>query len=308
MPALLSELDDPLYAGKLEILENLAVEPPAALLLEGGTERLRLAAGKYWAMLQNCPQAQTRMRQGEKPVPCCNCATCRQIANEDWIDLLIFDGRISNRLDEEKPGLIRAMRMENMRELRSRLASAPRGEGKRVILLQGIGATREEAQNSLLKVLEEPAPHNLFVLLVGQRQQILPTLVSRSFCLALPWRSSVDGQPPEELADLLAQMENFLLSGRGFLDKIAQKGKLDANQAALLVLELQKALVRAMTKSDSAKKTGLDTVFARLDARGIATASRWLSESLDMLGPGVAPARIMEALASRLFLLCRQSA
>lgn len=308
MSSLLPELDQPLYASALQILGRLAMQPPPVLLLEGATADVRMAAGKYWAMLHNCRQAHEKLLAGEAVEPCMICPSCRQIVAEDFTDLHIFDGRISNRMDEEKPGPIRAMRMENMRELKGQLASKPRGSGKRVILMQGIGVTREEAQNCLLKTLEEPSPYNLFVLLTTQRQQLLPTLVSRSFCLTLPWTGSADGAPEGEIAEWLTQLENFLATGRGFLDKAAQKGQMDSALAANLVLETQKSLARAMANVNMEAQRPMDALFGKLPPAALVSASRWLAESLDMLEPGVSSARVMEALATRLFLLCRKAA
>lgn len=307
MPELLPELEKPLYANALDMLGRLAIHPPPVLLLEGATADVRMAAGKYWAMIHNCRQTQAKLQAGHACRPCMTCQECRQIVSEEYTDLHIFDGRISNRMDEEKPGPIRAMRMENMRELKGLLASRPRGRGKRVILLQGIGITREEAQNSLLKTLEEPASGNLFVLLATQRQQVLPTLVSRSFCLTLPWTGSCDATPDGEAADWLVQMENFLKTGQGFLDKISRKGQVDQVLAGSILLEMQKSLARAMSKKKMEAQRPLDGLFGKLSAAGLVSVSRWIGESLDMLEPGVSPARVMEALATRLFLLCRQS-
>ena len=83
--------------------------------------------------------------------------------------------------------------MQRVRELKSRLRDAPHGQGRRVVLLMGLSLNRDEAANALLKALEEPSPTTVFVLLAPQREQLLPTLVSRSFCLTLPGRTAGRG-------------------------------------------------------------------------------------------------------------------
>ena len=304
MSALLPELEGPALARQRALLCRLSRNAPRTLLIEGASETIRLEAGKYWAMLHNCPDSLATLQNGGEGAPCLDCAVCRQIALGEWNDLEIFDGRISNRQDEENPGPIKALRMENIRELKSLLASSPRGSGRRVILAQGIGISREEAQNSLLKVLEEPAPYNLFVLLVTQRRQILPTLVSRSFCLTFPWTGSE--KEGADSAQYAAELGNFLATGQGFLEKMAQKGQMDASRAGQLVHEMQKAIVRAAAGKGSDQKNSLAAFFGRLNALEIARVSIWLSESFEMLDLGVAPARVLEGLATRLFMLGRK--
>ena len=163
------------------VLDNLGAAPPQVLLLEGGSEAQRMDTARYWAMRINCPTA------GTTGTPCLACPSCQQIAAGEHLDLAAYDGRISNREDEENPGPVRAFNMERVRELKVRLRDAPHGQGRRVVLLMGLSLTRDEASNALLKALEEPSNTTVFVLLAPQREQLLPTLVSRSFCLTLPW-------------------------------------------------------------------------------------------------------------------------
>lgn len=304
MASLLPVLDHPEYEPAKKILSRLAANPPQTLLLEGATEETRLQLGKYWAMLHNCNNSS--IGDAARIQPCMTCQECRLIATGELRDLQIFDGRISNRQDEENPDIVKSLRMENIRELKTVLASKPQSSGKRVILVQGMGITREEAQNSLLKVLEDPVPHNLFVLLVSQRQQILPTLVSRSFCLSLPWN---DASAPvqRDSSVLFDEFGLFLENGRGLLDKLGQKGQLDATSASLLIFEFQKSLVRVMAASKI--ETSCDRAFTKLSnfPQKIFSVSKWLSDSLEMLELGVAPARVLEALATRLYVLLRQS-
>lgn len=278
-------------------LAQLALAAPQCLLLEGGTEQGRLNLATYWAMTANCPQALASQATGEAARPCGECQTCRQITANEHADLLIYDGRIANKTDEEKPGPIRALRMENMRELKSLAGTAPHGPGKRIAIFQGLTLAREEAMNSLLKTLEEPSAHTRFVLLTPQRAQLLPTLVSRSFCMTLPWTGS-DGQAGKwdgELAD-------FLTGDAGFLDRVAGRTALDAQEAGEILLACQRSLVRCL---GGKKTTALDKILAPLAAepRKSALAGDWLTEAQEMLACAVNPGRVIEAFCSRLYIL-----
>ena len=278
------------------VLDNLGAAPPQVLLLEGGSEAQRMDTARYWAMRINCPTA------GTTGTPCLACPSCQQIAAGEHLDLAAYDGRISNREDEENPGPVRAFNMERVRELKVRLRDAPHGQGRRVVLLMGLSLTRDEASNALLKALEEPSNTTVFVLLAPQREQLLPTLVSRSFCLTLPWPDChADDPAMQPWEDALAQ---FLVQGQGFLDKVAGKGAIDASGATRLLLCCQKAMSRILSGRHNPARP-LDAALVLLHGKGRAAACQWFAEAQEALNYGVTPARVLETLAARLFALRR---
>ena len=280
------------------VLDNLGTAPPQVLLLEGGSEAQRMDIARYWAARINCPTADAT------GTPCLSCPSCQQIAAGEHLDLAAYDGRISNREDEENPGPVRAFNMERVRELKVRLRDAPHGQGRRVVLLMGLSLTRDEASNALLKALEEPSNTTVFVLLAPQREQLLPTLVSRSFCLTLPWPDChADDPEMQPWEDALAQ---FLVQGQGFLDKVAGKGAIDASGATRLLLCCQKAMSRIISGGHNPARP-LDAALIALHGKSRAAACQWFAEAQDALNYGVTPARVLEALAARLFTLRRLS-
>lgn len=287
--------DFTVYRDQLAILDSLAENPPQSLLLEGGAAEGRFNVALYWAMTANCEAIRTGMASH----PCLHCPTCHQILAREYPDMLLFDGRIGNRQDEENPGLIRALNMLNMRQLKSALGAQPRSAVKRVVIIDGMSVVREEALNSLLKVLEEPSPHTLFTLLTPLRDQILPTLVSRSLCVTLPWKNGEE----REIPALAEELGAFLQTGHGFLNTIAAKGALDANLAKSLLLACQNALIKSL--ANRPPQTSLERFFTILSKNPAAlTQTRhWLAEAGEMLELGVNPARCMEGLASRLHTL-----
>jgi DNA polymerase-3 subunit delta' len=82
------------------------------------------------------------------------------------------------------------------------LAYAPSIGRKRVYLLENAETLNEAAANSLLKVLEEPPPYALFLLLAPHPARVLPTIVSRSQVIRLR------PAPVEELAAYLRDSRN----------------------------------------------------------------------------------------------------
>lgn len=288
-----SSVPDPdFWAKELQKLRSLGKSVPQTLLIEGSTGELRFNFAIYWALLPNCPEVEKH--QG---APCLKCSVCRQIMAKECSDILFFDGRISNREEDEAPGIIHALNMDNMRKLKAVLGSEPRTVRKRVVIIDGLTMLREEALNSLLKTLEEPSLGTLFVLLAPLREQILPTLVSRSICFTLPWKKLK--------SDAIHAFENslgdFLLTGKGFLQDISAKGAMDAKSAEELLLACQRALLNAL----AAKRPGslLDKFFATVSTNphAVAQTGYWMDEAQQMLAAGVTPARCLEAFATRLF-------
>jgi len=279
-----------------QILLPLADTPPQVLLLEGGTENARAAMARWWAALLNCP---ARSSQG----PCLNCTDCLQIGAGEHLDLIAVDGRISNKEDEENPGPVRALTMDRIQILRRQLGEAPHGAGRRVVIMAGLEAQiRTVAANALLKTLEDPSEHAVFVLLAPQREQLLPTLVSRSWVLTLPWPTTAESSPTaQEWEDALAR---FLEEGTGWFERTAARG-LELACVQELLLSCQKALAAVLAGHAD---RGLARCFAaRLDANGIHAAGALLGRMQDVLQYAVNPnpALAADALATGLYALLR---
>jgi len=165
------------------------------------------------------------------------------------------------------------------------------------VLLMGVEQNRSNAANALLKALEEPSPSSCFVLLAAQREQLLPTLVSRSLCLTLPWPDSLSRDPalqPWEEALAL-----FITSGRGLFERTGARNALDARLAGQILLACQKSMSRVMSGNDDAL-CPLDTALALLPREKRVQCCFWFNEAQEALGFNVTPARVLEALAARL--------
>ena len=274
-------------------LFRLLAQPPQVLLFEGGTEAERTALARYWAALQHC--------QHLADEPCFHCPACVQIADNVHLDVLAYDGRISNKEDEENPSAVRALTIDNMRQLKSRLRDSPHGQGKRVVLLTGMN-NRDEAANALLKVLEEPSATTIFVLLCPQREQLLPTLVSRAWVLTLPWPDTRALDPAlRPWQDALA---SFIQHGQGWLEKTAQKNAVNPLLAADILLACQKALSQSLSSSVDSLSPPLVQLFAAKTIEQRSQAACLIDEAQEALHSNVNPARVLDYLATSLFVLC----
>ena len=291
----LEAVSGPAFQSVRERLDSLGAAPPQVLLLEGGSEAARTDAALYWACRCSCPSAR------QTGTPCLSCPTCRQIAAFEYLDLIALDGRISNKEDKENPGKIRALSMDNVRGLKSVISDPPHNPGLRVVILAGIETTRTEAANALLKALEEPSPSTLFVLLTPQREQILPTLVSRSFCFTLPWPDPE--QADAETAALQDSIADFLETGRGLFAVTGQHG-FTAAQGRTMLTAVQKSLLRVMARSPHPGH--LEHILGDMPPASQVLACRFLYEAENLIQAQVTPARAIEAFMANLFVLLNE--
>jgi len=99
--------------------------------------------------------------------PCGHCPGCRQFASHNHPDFLPV----------RPEGAF--IRIDRVRALKRELAFAPFAGGVRVVFIEEAQAMRREAANSLLKLLEEPPPDNIFFLIASEAEPLLETIVSR---------------------------------------------------------------------------------------------------------------------------------
>jgi DNA polymerase-3 subunit gamma/tau len=98
--------------------------------------------------------------------PCTTCESCRAFLQGRAIDLVEMDAA-SNRGIEE------------IRKLRDRVGLAPMAGRYKVYLVDEVHMLTPEAYNALLKTLEEPPPHIIFVLATTESHKVPATIISR---------------------------------------------------------------------------------------------------------------------------------
>jgi DNA polymerase III delta' subunit len=104
--------------------------------------------------------------QGDDPALC---AACRQYAAGTYPDLITLR-------PEDKPSIT----IEQVRQLTSALSlSLYVATGVRVVIIDEAHTLTTEAQNALLKLIEEPPPQTIFILIADHAEALLPTVRSR---------------------------------------------------------------------------------------------------------------------------------
>lgn len=148
----------------------------------------KTTAARILAKALNC-------ERGPTPDPCGQCVPCREIAEGTSMDVLEIDAASNRGID-------------NVRELREVARILPVRDRYRVFILDEAHQLTGEAFNALLKILEEPPPHVVFILASTEKHKFPPTILSR--CQQLDFRPL----PAETIASRLQEVaarENFAL-------------------------------------------------------------------------------------------------
>lgn len=147
---------------------------PHAICLEGedGTGKRTLA--RLVAAAALC--------EGEGPRPCGQCRHCAKAARDIHPDLITLSGGKGSR----------SFHIDAIRALRQQAYLSPNEGRVKVFLLADAHTMTIQAQNALLKLIEEPPDVAMFLLTCRSRHLLLPTILSRVTCLSLE-APSVEG-------------------------------------------------------------------------------------------------------------------
>jgi DNA polymerase-3 subunit gamma/tau len=119
----------------------------------------KTTVARILAKALNCEKAPTLE-------PCGKCPACMEIGHGTSMDVIEIDGASNRGIDE-------------IRNLRESVRYAPVGGKKKVYIIDEVHMLTQEAFNALLKTLEEPPPHVVFVFATTQPLKVPDTIVSR---------------------------------------------------------------------------------------------------------------------------------
>jgi DNA polymerase-3 subunit gamma/tau len=157
-----------------------------AYLFAGPRGTGKTSAGRLLGKALNCTDRQT----GEA---CNRCDSCLSYLAGRAMDLVELDAASNRGIDE-------------IRSLRDKVAFAPGAGAFKVYLIDEVHMLTEAAFNALLKTLEEPPPHVVFILATTETHKVPATIASR--CQRFDFR-----RPP--LASIIANLER-ICAGEGF--------------------------------------------------------------------------------------------
>lgn len=209
---------------------------------EGRTSHAYLFTGTRGTGKTTCAKILAKAVNCEHPVngdPCCQCPSCLGLENGSFLDVLELDAASNNGVDQ-------------VRALRDEAIYAPANVKKRVYIVDEVHMLSTAAFNALLKILEEPPEHLMFILATTELHKVPATILSRcqrfSFKRILPQDiakrlSYVAGQEHIDLtpdgAELLSRLaDGALRDGLSLLDQCAAAGGTVDSRVVLEVLGL----------------------------------------------------------------------
>ncbi len=210
--------------------------------------------------------------KGPTGEPCGECGTCTEIAAGRSLDVIEIDGA-SNR------------KIEDARGIRETVQYAPLSGRMKVYIIDEAHMLTREAFNALLKTLEEPPPHVVFVLATTEPGKIPETIASR--CQRFDFHRISSSEIEGRLAEIAAA-ENIDVED-GALKLVAARADGSMCDAVSLLDQLMSVGKGAVTSDDVARVLGIpdsDVYFEISDAVASHDTSAVLGALEDALDSG----------------------
>lgn len=162
--------------GKLQLNDNIKSKLSAAVdsgtlshavLLTGGTSKDRKSLAVHLAQAMLC---------GKSEKPCLKCDTCRKIKNSAHPDIIMTEG---------EAGKQKSIKIDTIRDIRNRAYMMSNEAPFQIFIILEASGMGDEAQNALLKILEEPPETARFILAARSRDDMKQTILSRVTAFAI---------------------------------------------------------------------------------------------------------------------------
>ena len=171
--------------------------------------------------------------------PCNKCEVCTSISNGTFMDMIEIDAASNRGIDQ-------------IRELKERIEFVPSKGRFKIYVIDEVHMLTTEAFNALLKTLEEPPEHVIFILATTDVHKLPATILSR--CQRYDFRLGTEEEIRTTLEDILSK-EKLKVEGKG-LDIIVRNARGSYRDA----LSLLDVVVNSQMRSEDAKKITEDEV------------------------------------------------
>ncbi|GBE35917.1 DNA polymerase III subunit tau [bacterium BMS3Bbin07] len=180
--------------------------------------------------------------EGPTPKPCGKCEFCISVTEGHAVDVMEIDGASNNSV-------------EDIRDLRERVKYAPSAGRYKIYIIDEVHMLSQSAFNALLKTLEEPPPHIVFVLATTASQKIPVTVLSR--CQHLSFKRVSFTEMKEHIMHITSE-EGIGISGQA-LDMIVRAAD-GSMRDALTLLDQLSAFSAQITDTDVRDLLGVTDV------------------------------------------------
>lgn len=188
-------------------------------IFSGSDNPSKLETALYFAQALNCASS---------PTLCGTCVSCKKLAKNVHPDIIV--------IKREKATL----KIEQIRALKEITRYGPAESNWQVIIINEADTLTTEAANSFLKVLEEPPPQVVFILIVEREGNLPKTVESR--CQKVLFGDPETREMPEDVMGLFRQINQFDLD------------YIDLSQALAEIKDVRGILAQFFTLFVNAKK------------------------------------------------------
>ncbi len=223
---------------------------------------------------------------GPTAQPCQTCASCVAITEGSALDVIEIDGASNTGVDD-------------VRELREAVKYLPLSASRKIVIIDEVHMLSTAAFNALLKTVEEPPPHLVFIFATTDPDKIPATVISR--CQHYPFRRLPFGVIADRVR-WVAEREGIALDSQGAL-RLARAAQGSLRDALMLLDQAVSYLGKDLPDLELRRLLGdLDrqTIGKLLRAVIAGDPRAALETTIACLDQGLEPRRICEALQEHL--------